>query len=344
LGVDPQLQLDANGLWRPAGSSPAIDGGQGSYSGLLADDMDGQPRIGLFDVGADEFSAASIVRKPLEAGDVGPSWLQPPVDPPSGGGCFASGCAIQAEDFSSLLDPNNDGFVWTKSTVTKALGGEVLVAPNGDRTDLPTDPHDTIAVYDLTFQQPGTYRAYYRARGFNGGTDSIYVPDDFATDPDNSETLSSDGIFRWEVGSTFTITSANVDVPFEFRIGRREALAEFDALVLNLDLSLTPTELDALFAIEFAAGDFNEDGSVDAEDLLAWEAGFGMSLSATPGNGDADGDGDVDGNDFLTWQRDFSQNTGSLVAALPVPEPGLAGLLAAPCMVLLVLSGSRSRR
>ena len=91
--VDPDLQLDAGGLWRPSGTSPAINGGQGSYSGLFADDMDGQPRVGIFDVGADEFSVATIVRKPLVDGDVGPDWFgqDPPIDPPSGGGCFATG-------------------------------------------------------------------------------------------------------------------------------------------------------------------------------------------------------------------------------------------------------------
>jgi len=297
---DPELQMGGDGLWRPGATSPAIDGGQGDYTGLISDDMDGQPRLGLFDVGADEYSLATIVRKPLEAGDVGPAWLKAPVDPPSGGGCFANGCAIQAEDYSELLDPNGDGFLWKKLTVSESLGGEVLAAPNGDRINLPADLQDTIAVYDLTFEQPGTYRAYYRARGFNGSTDSIYVPDDFAIDPDNAETLSSDGKFRWEVGDTFTINSGNVDVPLEFRIGRREQMAQLDAVVLDLDLSLTAEELDALFEV-YDLADFNEDSSVDGLDLASWRSGFGILEAAVHADGDADEDGDVDGKDFLSW-------------------------------------------
>lgn len=321
--VDPELQLDSVGLWRPGSNSPAINGGQGSYGGLFNDDMDGQARIGLYDVGADEFTLEAIVRKPLTGKDVGPSWIgEPIVDPPGGGGCFATGCAIQAEDFSSILDPNSDGFVWVKSSVPEALGGEVLIAPNGDRIDLPADIHDTIATYDLTFEQAGTYRAYYRARGFSGSTDSIYVPDDFNIDPQNSETLSNDGAFRWEIGNTFTILPSHVGMPLEFRIGRREQSAELDALVLNLDLSLSAAELDALFEIVFNPADFNEDGTVDNHDLIAWQEGFSLVVSATHSEGDADGDGDVDAADFLIWQRNV--NGSALANSFSVPEPSNA--------------------
>jgi chondroitinase B-like protein len=342
--VDPELYLAGDGLWRPGPTSPAIDGGQGSYSGLIADDMDGQPRIGLFDVGADEFSTATIARKPLEAGDVGPAWLQSPVDPPSGGGCFADGCAIQAEDFTAILDPDNNGMIWTTDFVAEALGGEVLAAPGGDRVNRPGDTHDTLALYDLTFAQAGTYRAYYRARGFDGSSDSIYVPDDFSVDPDSAETLSSDGIFRWETGDTFTINTANVDVPLEFRIGRREEMAEFDALVLNLNLSMTPEELDALFDIVYDAADFNQDQRVDDEDLLAWQAGFTTVGTAIHGDGDADEDADVDGTDFLIWQKQYGNGVTALENLALVPEPSSGCLLLALAMTAVVPSRRSSRR
>ena len=102
--VDPQLQLGADGLWRPGPASPAINGGSGNYSGLLTTDMDGQARIGIYDVGADEVSAATIVRRPLVAGDVGPAWLFD-LPSPASTGCGPNGCAVQAEDFTAVLDP-----------------------------------------------------------------------------------------------------------------------------------------------------------------------------------------------------------------------------------------------
>jgi poly(beta-D-mannuronate) lyase len=77
--VDPQLAIGADGLWRPAASSPVVNGGVGSYSGLLTTDMDGQPRVGVYDIGADEASVASILHRPLTAMDVGPAWLGGPA-------------------------------------------------------------------------------------------------------------------------------------------------------------------------------------------------------------------------------------------------------------------------
>ena len=48
LEVNPQLVQDADGQWRLSSSSPAIDGA--AVSVLFTDDIDGQPRIGLYDI------------------------------------------------------------------------------------------------------------------------------------------------------------------------------------------------------------------------------------------------------------------------------------------------------
>ncbi len=326
--VDPQLQLDSNNLWRPSAVSPAIDAAVGNSSSLLADDMDGQARIGLFDVGADEYSLASIVRKPLHTGDVGPLWFE---TPPTGGGgsagCLAEGCAIQAEDYTALLDPNGNGTSWTVAADAAALGGEALRAPTGNRTDVPGNAHDALAVYDVTFEQAGTYRAYYRAKGMNGSTDSMYVPGAFNVDPENIETLSQNGLYRWEVGGLFTISQSHVGMPLEFRIGKREESAYFDAFVLNLDLSLSESELDALFEIQYSPADFNRDGFVDGHDLLIWQNNYGTGQSLLASQGDADGDGDVDGRDFLIWQREVSLASVLTAEVTSVPEPTALALL-----------------
>jgi autotransporter-associated beta strand protein len=71
------------------------------------------------------------------------------------------------------------------------------------------------------------------------------------------------------------------------------------------------------------AGDFDGDGTVDADDLTAWQDGFGMQSGALAEHGDGDGDGDVDGGDFLAWQRNLGQTPGSgaVVHATVIPEP-----------------------
>lgn len=58
-------------------------------------------------------------------------------------------------------------------------------------------------------------------------------------------------------------------------------------------------------------GDFDGDGSVDADDLAVWKSGYGSTYG---------------GGDFLSWQRYFGQSIGGGVTA--VPEPAAGALLA----------------
>ncbi|GAB3936125.1 hypothetical protein GCM10029976_047430 [Kribbella albertanoniae] len=67
--ADPQLALDGT-LYRPAPGSPAADTAVGS---TITDDMDGQPRDAVPDVGADELSTAPILQTPATAANVGPN-------------------------------------------------------------------------------------------------------------------------------------------------------------------------------------------------------------------------------------------------------------------------------
>jgi poly(beta-D-mannuronate) lyase len=68
--IDPRLVRNGNGVLHLADDSPAVDEAAGSYS--LADDLDGQPRTGAKDVGADETSGEAATRRALMSSDVGP--------------------------------------------------------------------------------------------------------------------------------------------------------------------------------------------------------------------------------------------------------------------------------
>jgi poly(beta-D-mannuronate) lyase len=319
--VDPQLQFGTDGLWRPGPASPAINGGAGDYSSVLTDDIDGQARIGIYDVGADESSTASIVRRPLTSDDVGPAWthIDPPPPPPGGGGCRLAGCAIQAEDYDAILDPDGDGNIFSTVAVATALGGEAIKAPNGNTVNPP--PHETIATYEMEFQTAGVYTAYYRVRGFNGSTDSIYAPTGFSTDPTRSVTTSQDSVFFWKKDTQqFAISPSNTGMPLEFRLGMREQQAEIDAIVLNLSSTLTGTELDGLFA--FLPGDYNGDDHVDAADYVTWRKSFGQNVAHWSG-ADGSGDGIVDEVDFDVWKANFGSSLAGSggAASSPIPEP-----------------------
>ncbi|CAN0448580.1 unnamed protein product, partial [Ectocarpus fasciculatus] len=198
---------------------------------------------------------------------------------------------------------NNDGDTWEITAIADALGGEVLKSPTGSRTDLANSPQDALATYDLTFGVEGTYVAYYRARGFASSSDSIFTPDDFEQDPTQTETLTANGDWNWEVGSTFTVSSSDIGVPLELRIGRRERDAELDAIVLHTIDDLSDSELDALFNLP---GDFNHSGARNAEDLEALYAAFGSGDLATY---DVNDDNTIDLADAVYWAETFRQTS-----------------------------------
>lgn len=73
VNVDPLLSnTGPSGLYRLTSSSPAIDGGT---TVVISDDFEGQNRISVPDIGADEYSTTAEVRLPLNPEDVGPCWL-----------------------------------------------------------------------------------------------------------------------------------------------------------------------------------------------------------------------------------------------------------------------------
>jgi hypothetical protein len=112
--VDPLLSLAADGLYRPATNSPAIDAALGSYTDVV-DDMDGQPRVDPKDIGADELSAAPITRGPLKLSDVGP------IDPDTDG----DGLTDQQE-FLAGTDPNNSASSFRVTSVAQ-VDSDLLV-------------------------------------------------------------------------------------------------------------------------------------------------------------------------------------------------------------------------
>ena len=68
--LDPKLVLDTNGEYHLTKGSPAINAAVGNYPGISVD-MDAQPRIAPFDIGADEVSTAAVKARILYPADVG---------------------------------------------------------------------------------------------------------------------------------------------------------------------------------------------------------------------------------------------------------------------------------
>jgi thermolabile hemolysin len=81
----------------------------------------------------------------------------------------------------------------------------------------------------------------------------------------------------------------------------------------------------AIALVDGVPGDFNADTMVNAQDLAAWQANYGLAAAARRAQGDGDQDRDVDGADFLFWQQHL---TATMHAGLSVPEPTIGTLLA----------------
>ncbi|MCE5185922.1 MAG: hypothetical protein LLF76_07335 [Planctomycetaceae bacterium] len=78
--VNPLLAADASGVYHIQAGSPVIGTAVGTYAAVTVD-MDGQPRDGNKDKGADEFSAAPVTAHLLAASEVGPLSGIFPIEP-----------------------------------------------------------------------------------------------------------------------------------------------------------------------------------------------------------------------------------------------------------------------
>jgi poly(beta-D-mannuronate) lyase len=185
---DPLISL-TNGLYRPSGSSPLINAGQGTY---VTTDMDGQTRDNNPDIGADEYSNTTITRKPLTPQDVGPQWLKEDIT--DNGGVITAqytNTSKPAENFPSLIDNNiatkyfisNRTSLWVqyKSTVPAIAVKYTITSAN----DVPTrDPrnwnlqgsNDSVSWVTLDIRTDETFetRALTKTYTFENTTPYLY--------------------------------------------------------------------------------------------------------------------------------------------------------------------------
>ena len=69
--IDPKLATNTATPYHIASNSSAINASYAAPDEVVSD-MDGQPRSGTADIGADEYSITSVIRRPLNTNDVGP--------------------------------------------------------------------------------------------------------------------------------------------------------------------------------------------------------------------------------------------------------------------------------
>lgn len=136
---------------------------------------------------------------------------------------------------------------------------------------------------------------------------------------DQNEGYFLDGLFK---------TGGTQDLTFQYLVAGTTTV--MDGVV---QYGLLPANVQDPDLADFNEADFDRDGDVDGNDLLAWRGGFGTQAGAQKGNGDFDNDGDVDGADFLGWQANLGSGSGCNATA--IPEPGSLGLAFAAMICLL---------
>ncbi len=202
------------------------------------------------------------------------------------------------------------GAVASSGTVSPGLSAGVFTISGGDYIQDPSG--------NLEIEIGGTNPPQHDRLNIVGGAASLAGTLSISLiDP-----AGGGNIFSPSAGDTFEILSATGGVTGSFGEMQIPLLSDLVWDVIY-DTPNNRVLLEVLAALE---ADFDLDGDVDGDDLVIWQASYGV------GNGaDADNDGDSDGADFLIWQQQNGSTVLSPLVAntnLAVPEPATIALFA----------------
>lgn len=194
-------------------------------------------------------------------------------------------------------------------------GGEVHITGGDLGPDFEVDAGSVVNIRGGTFGDDIRFDSGSEINLFGSGFQFAGQALDAFLQPGIASTLAAEGNVLSGIfadGSAFT---------FDFS----------DSDILSSGATLTLTLVGAL------AGDYNQDGTVDAADYTIWRKAFGaddVDLTA-----DGNGDGQITEADFLVWRSNFGQQLGAgASSSTAVPEP--------TTLILLSLCGlvTRGRR
>jgi endonuclease I len=154
-----------------------------------------------------------------------------------------------------------------------------------------------------------------------------------ALDLDSVTPAGDTSVFTTDLAS-FTSLAAGSTQAFtsSFNVSARGSFLATYTLNLsdeNLSGATNKTLTLTLKGVARLAGDFNNDGSVDAGDYVVWQRSFGQSVATAYSGADGDGNLTIDNADFDVWRAHFGQTApgSSQSLSASVPEPATAWLL-----------------
>jgi hypothetical protein len=138
-------------------------------------------------------------------------------------------------------------------------------------------------------------------------------------------------------------TSAMVEQAQEFATAGDGLLTDFNlyylGMLTNQDAGLVNLEVEYVRVTlpeAVLAGDYNDDGVVNAADYTVWRNNLGAADESSL-NGNGDGMNGVDAGDYTRWKNNFGTTGGAGgVAGATVPEPGSWWLLAVAISIFCV--------
>ncbi|TWT33939.1 hypothetical protein KOR34_37750 [Posidoniimonas corsicana] len=220
---------------------------------------------------------------------------------------------VQDPDKSPAFDSSSDNWDW--STSSDSWKGFDLRSVDPTATGM-TDLYAT-ALHELMHALGATSSTIEDYVGVDGSGDftgpnllSVYggpVPGDGGHFAQNTQSAvwGSDGIISETVLDPNSLA------------GVRKYFTDLDAALLR-DLGYDVLDV---FPPSLIAGDYTQDGLVDAADYSVWRDNLGTGFAAA----DGDNSGTVDEGDYLVWRNNFSAGVSAMTDA---PEPCAAWLAA----------------
>jgi probable HAF family extracellular repeat protein len=246
--------------------------------------------------------------------------------------------------FGTHPETINRGYIWSTTAPAGTPPVDIGLPPTGEWQDVfPLSINNRGQVVGYASDNSGRYHAFlWNPHQPNGTTGAMQLLDplEYAVAVNDSGLVLGYGGLPQRA---YLWTDAGGAVPLDSLIDPALNIRFHSATAINNKgqiLAWETTHRTRIFLLTpNLAADFNGDNQINADDLSAWSANFGMTEGATKTHGDADADLDADGADFLAWQRDAGLSLGQ-AAATAVPEPATAALV----LAALPLRVRRSRR
>lgn len=212
---------------------------------------------------------------------------------------------------SSVLDSNND-----PEFAYYGIQAVHLLAEVGDELASTTTSEDDVRVH-AAVKADGSVAVMVINMNSSGRTVDISIAGDL---------LSEDGVlYETDGESPLGITSVSgLGSSFSTTIGAR-----------RLQLFVIP------FAPSVLAGDYNDDGMVDAADYTLWRDSVGLPAGTLPNDPNADGGGTIGSDQYATWRTNYGLSAeDAALSSSAVPAPSA---LVALCVGVLSLGVTRRR-